>query len=236
MPTNPTIKQLQIGSSTYDLKALKAANQSQDAAVVRDIQYGTNPPSGGDSGAVYLQYNTSGADNLYVYAEDTVGSQQNAADLYYSKNEIDNIIEQFFNRIYPVGSIYMSVNNVSPGTLFGGTWQKIENQFLLASGSSYSLGSTGGAATVTLAQSQIPNYTIANLPAIVSENHRNWNNNGLADASLGSPTTSKKGIGNNGNWISSGTQWGWTIKTNGGGQAHNNMPPYLVVNVWKRTA
>jgi hypothetical protein len=92
MPTNPTIKQLQIGNNTYDLKALKAANQNQDAAVVRDIQYGTNPPSGGDSGAVYLQYNTSGADNLYVYAEDTVGSQQNAADLYYSKSEIDNMI------------------------------------------------------------------------------------------------------------------------------------------------
>ena len=49
-----------------------------------------------------------------------------------------------FDQIYPVGSIYMSVNNVYPGTLFGGTWIQIEDTFLLAAGTNHAAGSTGG--------------------------------------------------------------------------------------------
>jgi len=52
--------------------------------------------------------------------------------------------------IYPVGSIYMSVNSTSPATLFGGTWERIQDRFLLAAGSSYSAGGTGGSADATL--------------------------------------------------------------------------------------
>lgn len=50
---------------------------------------------------------------------------------------------------YPVGSIYMSVTNVNPSTFFGGTWEQIKDRFLLACGSTYSAGSTGGSATNT---------------------------------------------------------------------------------------
>ena len=52
--------------------------------------------------------------------------------------------EDVFNLIYPVGSIYMSVNNVSPATLFGGEWESLENRFLVGAGSGYSAGSKGG--------------------------------------------------------------------------------------------
>ena len=38
---------------------------------------------------------------------------------------------------YPVGSIYMSVNSTSPATLFGGTWQRIQDRFLLCAGVTY---------------------------------------------------------------------------------------------------
>ena len=51
--------------------------------------------------------------------------------------------------IYPVGSIYMSVNSTSPATLFGGTWSQLKDRFLLGAGDTYSNGATGGAATVT---------------------------------------------------------------------------------------
>lgn len=57
---------------------------------------------------------------------------------------------EIVNMIYPVGSIYMSTNNTSPAVLFGGTWKKIEGQFLLASGKTpnvnktYTAGSSGG--------------------------------------------------------------------------------------------
>lgn len=51
--------------------------------------------------------------------------------------------------MYPVGSIYLSVNNVNPGTIFGGTWEQIQDRFLLAAGDTYSAGTTGGSATHT---------------------------------------------------------------------------------------
>ena len=53
------------------------------------------------------------------------------------------------NLIYPVGSIYMSVNNTSPATLFGGTWSQLKDRFLLGAGDTYTNGNTGGAASVS---------------------------------------------------------------------------------------
>ena len=61
--------------------------------------------------------------------------------------------------IYPVGAIYISVNSTSPGTLFGGSWERIQDRFLLSAGSSYSAGSTGGSATHTLTASEMPSHT-----------------------------------------------------------------------------
>ena len=62
--------------------------------------------------------------------------------------------------VYPVGSIYTSVNNVSPQTFLGGTWQQIQERFLLASGGDYTAGSTGGEAVHTLTKAELPNYTL----------------------------------------------------------------------------
>lgn len=59
-----------------------------------------------------------------------------------SGGDID--MSAIFNAVYPVGSIYMSMSVTSPQTLFGGTWQKIEGRFLLASDSSYNAGDIGG--------------------------------------------------------------------------------------------
>ncbi len=122
------------------------------------------------------------------------------------------------NAIYPVGSIYMSVNSTSPSTLFGGTWEQIKDRFLLASGSTYSSGNTGGEATHKLTVSEMPNH-----------NHEMYTFKQTSTEEYTkkyAPTTSQG--------------WWNTVDDNlgavGGGQAHNNMPPYLVVNVWKRTA
>ena len=129
------------------------------------------------------------------------------------KDSLDGIL----NLVYPVGSIYMSVNNVSPATLFGGTWEQIKDRFLLSSGDTYAAGSTGGSATHTLTLSQLPSGTT--LTAQVPANAWSlgiWRN-------LGQTTTewSAQKQGQNG--------------TPNGGQAFSKMPPYLVVYVWKRT-
>lgn len=121
------------------------------------------------------------------------------------------------NAIYPVGSIYMSINNTDPGTLFTGTtWTQLKDRFLLGAGDTYSGGNTGGAATVTLTVDQIPShthsYSIANQGGYIGQTTSPYDSYRLYGTS--STNTGSKG----------------------GGQAHNNMPPYLVVYMWKRTA
>ena len=134
---------------------------------------------------------------------------------------------------YPVGSIYMSVNNTNPSTFFGGTWVQIKDRFLLACGSTYSNGATGGNATHTHTTGNCT-LTIDQIPA---HNHK---------------VTLRLAYGSNDpyNGINYGTTVAGSFSDNswsdnvGGGQAHNhgntgssnNMPPYLAVYVWKRTA
>ena len=148
---------------------------------------------------------------------------------------------------YPVGSIYMSVNSTSPATLFGGTWSQLQNRFLLGAGSSYTAGNTGGAATVTLTTAQMPAHThtfTGSSATTSSDSHTHTVPNTKGDNS---------GSGNKCESWSSASASGRTVTTSsdshthtvtakgtnantGGDGSHNNMPPYLVVYMWKRTA
>ena len=69
--------------------------------------------------------------------------------------QLDNAI---CNRVYPVGSIYMSMNSTSPATLFGGTWVQLPNKFLLGASSTYAAGTTGGEATHKLTTNEMPSH------------------------------------------------------------------------------
>ena len=126
-----------------------------------------------------------------------------------------------FDIVYPVGAIYMSVSSTSPEILFGGKWEQIQNRFLLAAGSSYTAGNTGGEATHKLTANEMPAHSHAiysgygDIVSNVSDAYRYQT------------------------WGSSDRGWKTgNLGTNsiGGGTAHNNMPPYLVVYMWKRTA
>lgn len=148
---------------------------------------------------------------------------------------------------YPVGSIYMSVNSTSPATLFGGTWSQLQNRFLLGAGSSYTAGNTGGAATVTLTTAQMPAHThtfTGSSATTSSDSHTHTVPNTKGDNS---------GSGNKCESWSSASESGRTVTTSsdshthtvtakgtnantGRDGSHNNMPPYLVVYMWKRTA
>jgi len=60
--------------------------------------------------------------------------------------------------IYPIGSIYITTNYVSPEILFGGTWELIKDKFLLGAGDTYGAGSTGGEATHILTIDEMPSH------------------------------------------------------------------------------
>lgn len=117
---------------------------------------------------------------------------------------------------YPVGSIYLSVTDVDLATLFGGTWERIGGRFLLGADSTYAAGSTGGEAAHTLTVDEMPKH-----------NHEvdNLNASGNSTPFMTVQAQEKKGYGGN-------------VQTMyaGGGKAHNNLPPYLAVYMWKRTA
>ena len=136
-------------------------------------------------------------------------------------SEILGAIEQAKKDIllsaYPVGALFMSTANISPATLFGGTWERIKDTFLLAAGNTYAAGATGGEATHTLTVNEMPSHRI-DLNAV---------NAGIDEA----------GSGYHPAWVVDKKYTVQVLSGNiGGDQPHNNMPPYLAVYVWKRTA
>lgn len=72
---------------------------------------------------------------------------------------LHDAINSVWNKIYPVGSIYMSIVESNPSTLFGGTWERIEGQFLIGCNGTYPNGTTGGATNTTLAVANLPGHT-----------------------------------------------------------------------------
>lgn len=126
------------------------------------------------------------------------------------------------DNVYPVGSIYMSVNSTNPTNLFGGTWEQIQGRFLFGMNSSYPAGSTGGEITHKLTNAEMPT-------------HAHY----MASSNAGAPDTWTPDAGSY--LVDSVTNnqhtWWAQIGMNeaGGNEAHNNMPPYLSVYIWKRT-
>ena len=192
------------------------------------------------------------SDNLFINGMPYVESKKVMED--HKENE-------FLDMVYPVGSIYMSMNSTNPHKLFGGEWERLKDTFLLASGDIYNADpshvSTAqrGSATVSLTQSQMPRHTHTQN----QHQHKANRTNGEFVTRDGTKTF---GIGEKG--ASSGTShyspsiasddnwWGAeytanataTNKYTGGvgslesesdGVAHENMPPYMSVYMWKRT-
>ena len=144
-------------------------------------------------------------------------------------------VSQNWLSFYPIGSIYMSVNNVDPSTIFGGTWQQIKDKFLLASGDVFTNGETGGEIRHTLSASEMPAHT----HTVVGRAFANGSNRiALDDETISvreGTTVSTIGVSR----ITGGTtdlDVEGTAQSVGSGVPHNNMPPYLAVNVWVRTA
>lgn len=114
---------------------------------------------------------------------------------------------------WPVGSIYIAYNHTDPGTLFGGTWTRIQNAFLWATTSTGTIGQTGGEQTVALTVDQLPSHSHGSVYSQHAEGTKNaaW-------------------------YTAAGSSLAYGAVPTGEGAAHNNMPPYIQVSVWRRTA
>ena len=140
------------------------------------------------------------------------------------------------DNIYPIGSVFITTNTTNPSTYFGGTWERIRGRFLLAADdSAYKIGKTGGEAEHTLTVDETPYHEH------ISKNYsKNWNAG--IDIPSGKSYASSY-IDSTGSWnfngtsgVISGGEINEMANTSGigGNQPHNNMPPYLVVYIWKR--
>lgn len=125
--------------------------------------------------------------------------------------------------IYPVGSIYMSVNSTNPSNLFGGTWvawgagrvpvgvDTTQTEF-------DTVEETGGEKTHTLTTQEMPNH--------------NHDVNVVYPFDFGGKVTA---VANSNSDNTTGTASD-VVTSTGGGQAHNNLQPYITCYMWKRTA
>lgn len=131
---------------------------------------------------------------------------------------LDNILDRYF----PVGSIYLAYNHTSPASFMGGEWTRISNYFLWATTAGGTIGHTGGSQTHTLTVNELPSH---------AHNVRHSINPGTG----GSTAYLYSNDGIEQHYPTSGRNDFATTYT-GGGAAHNNMPPYIQISAWRRTA
>ena len=133
------------------------------------------------------------------------------------------------DNVYPVGAVYISINSTSPQTLFGGTWEQIQGQFLLGASSAYPAGSTGGSKDAV----------------VVAHTHNPANQSGY----YGFITSASKAftVGDMGTQSGSGRYYPYSTSaydvsrntqtgSTGVSGTDKNMPPYIAVYMWYRTA
>lgn len=131
--------------------------------------------------------------------------------------------DEILEMVYPVGSVYISASATSPASFMGGTWEQLKDRFLVGAGSTYANGATGGEATHTLTVNEMPSHG----HEIAFDDSES--------SPIGKASGTANGVYPSGGWVS-GRAWTLNAKSSGGSQPHNNMPPYLAVNMWKRIA
>ena len=161
---------------------------------------------------------------------------------------INTLRSSVFNMVYPVGSIYISVNATNPSSMFGGTWEQISGRFLVGTGyiqaNSTNYFGPQDANTINIPAGEMGGeaWHTLNIDQMPSHDHRSmrWggssgNENGYFGVNAGSETSGRQA-----NWYfnyaSGAAQAYFKTGFSGGNAAHNNMPPYLSVYMWKRTA
>lgn len=133
--------------------------------------------------------------------------------------------------VYPVGSIYMSVNPANPSTLFGGTWVswgagRVPVGVDTSDTAFDTVEETGGEKKHTLTKTEMPAHTHSTLPMAAQR----------GNVTLTFAATGFGGSGSSGGYLVNNGSSDYPSSSAGGGEAHNNLQPYITCYMWKRTA
>lgn len=145
----------------------------------------------------------------------------------------DKLVNSIKSAMYPVGSVYITYNNVNPGTFLGGTWERFgQGRTLVGEGTgndgstsmSFTANSTGGEYKHKLTVDEIPNHKhavyIQNTTSNPQVNAPQW--------TVALPNSWKQ-------YASDTKLFGPSTGNAGGDASHNNIQPYITVYFWKRT-
>jgi len=214
-------------SETYDIVV------TVTDATGASVQYNYSIHAGEPAVALYKNKASLGA----AYDE-SLGGTQLWGNVYLNKTALKSA--PAFSEIFPIGYIYMSMSETSPETLFPGTkWERLENVFLLGASSTHGAGSTGGSEKVALTVNQLPKH---GHPQNYSGGGDGDTNRAITRSSGGSTSGDNIHGTYQGCYMPNHAGWSSTyyniIGTGrvGNDEAHENMPPYLAVYMWQRTA
>lgn len=142
---------------------------------------------------------------------------------------VDEAVSAALQAMMPVGFVVTLGVSTNPNTLYGfGTWTRIEGRVVVGvsdSDGDFDLNDTGGAKTHTLTTNEMPSHK----------------HDAIRYISNGRVLTLNSTAGSGGSYSLTWAHGGTTpseLETSeaGGGQAHNNMQPYIAKYVWERTA
>lgn len=182
-------------------------------------------PSANKYGAIAVQNSTdNGLD--YITSQGTSGQYliSNGSDALPSFQSVANAASAIGNLLFPVGSYYLNETvSTNPNTLLGfGTWTAVTDKFIVAHGSTYT--TTGGAATATIAQGNLPNINlhISSVNGVLGDGtYATGSTTTIDGTTISNPNTSNKQ---------------YNIPLGGSGTPIDIIPPYQAVYIWKRTA
>ncbi|MCR5621419.1 MAG: hypothetical protein K6G18_06145 [Treponema sp.] len=233
--TQPDGTVAQVGSFWFKIANFVVAAVGSIIKGVFRVQRTTNPA---DSSPLLVANPNATADQTTGTPANTVKVNGNAS--VFGTFDASAVGIGIINAVYPVGSTYTTLGAVHPNTLFPGTtWVKIEGCFLLASSATVAAGATGGEATHVLTEQEMPSHTHTMADAgghshtysygygYSNDKDMSWSNSGIKTIA---------NVDHEGRATSADGAHSHTIVADGGGQAHNNMPPYLSVNIYRRTA
>ena len=229
------------------LDALELAAGSSDIYAITDDGIITNlceKVDGLDSHVTELEAQITGFGNQVTdFSNRVSGVEQDVSEIKENLNDSTIVKKsELIDLIYPVGSIYMSVDPRNPHELIGGTWVawgegKVPVGVDPSDTDFKDAGNTGGEKTHVLSVSEMPSHKhggyvrsrgYAGTPYFKTEQ------GALADtAAAGSDMPAlKPGLGSS----YTGDYGQLETLSVGGSAAHNNLQPYITCYMWKRTA